>query len=55
MLLWTRPQEPVAPAAKVYDYRHEGADLLRALYTVFSRSDAKLPVRRSCAPWRLSA
>ena len=43
MLLWTRPQEPVAPAAKVYDYRHEGADLLRALYTVFSRSDAKLP------------
>ncbi|MEI3063164.1 MAG: segregation/condensation protein A [Oscillospiraceae bacterium] len=25
MLLWTRPQEPVAPAAKVYDYRHEGA------------------------------
>ena len=43
MLLWTRPQEPVSPAAKVYDYRHEGADLLRALYSVFSRSEAKLP------------
>jgi segregation and condensation protein A len=43
MLLWTRPQEPVSPAAKVYDYRHEGADLLRALYAVFSRSEAKLP------------
>ena len=43
MLLWTRPQEPVSRAAKVYDYRHEGADLLRALYAVFSRSEAKLP------------
>ena len=31
LLLWTRPQEPVSPAARVYDYRHEGADLLRAL------------------------
>ena len=56
MLLWTRPQEPVAPAAKVYDYRHEGADLLRALYTVFSRSDAKLPgppELRALAPKRI--
>ena len=55
MLLWTRPQEPVAPAAKVYDYRHEGADL-RALYTVFSRSDAKLPgppELRALAPKRI--
>ena len=43
MLLWTRPQEPVSRAAKVYDYRLEGADLLRALYAVFSRSEAKLP------------
>lgn len=43
MLLWTRPQEPVSRAAKVYDYRHEGTDLLRALYAVFSRSEAKLP------------
>lgn len=43
MLLWTRPQEPVSRAARVYDYRHEGADLLRALYSVFSRSEAKLP------------
>ena len=56
MLLWTRPQEPVAPTAKVYDYRHEGADLLRALYTVFSRSDAKLPgppELRALAPKRI--
>ncbi len=56
MLLWTRPQEPVAPAAKGYDYRHEGADLLRALYTVFSRSDAKLPgppELRALAPKRI--
>lgn len=56
MLLWTRPQEPVAPAAKVYDYRHEGADLLRALYTMFSRSDAKLPgppELRALAPKRI--
>lgn len=56
MLLWTRPQEPVAPAAKVYDYRHEGADLLRTLYTVFSRSDAKLPgppELRALAPKRI--
>ena len=56
MLLWTRPQEPVAPAAKVCDYRHEGADLLRALYTVFSRSDAKLPgppELRALAPKRI--
>lgn len=56
MLLWTRAQEPVAPAAKVYDYRHEGADLLRALYTVFSRSDAKLPgppELRALAPKRI--
>ena len=56
MLLWTRPQEPVSPAAKVYDYRHEGADLLRALYTVFSRSDAKLPgppELRALAPKRI--
>lgn len=56
MQLWTRPQEPVSPAAKVYDYRHEGSDLLRALYTVFSRSDAKLPgppEMRALAPKRI--
>lgn len=56
LLLWTRPQEPVSPAARVYDYRHEGADLLRALYTVFSRSDAKLPgppELRALAPKRI--
>ena len=56
MLLWTRPQEPVSPTAKVYDYRHEGSDLLRALYNVFSRSDAKLPgppEMRALAPKRI--
>ena len=56
MLLWTRPQEPVAPSAKVYDYRHEGADLLRALYSVFTRADAKLPgppELRALAPQRI--
>ena len=51
------PQEPVSPAAeRVYDYRHKGADLLRALYSVFSRSDAKLPgppEMRALAPQRL--
>lgn len=56
MLLWTRPQEPLSPVAKVYDYRHEGADLLRALYSVFSRSEAKLPgppELRALAPKRI--
>lgn len=43
MLLQTRPQEPIAPAAKVYEYTHESADLLRALYSAFTRGDVKLP------------
>lgn len=42
-LLFTRPQEPIRAAARVYDYRHEGADLLRALLTIFTRGGAKVP------------
>lgn len=42
-LLFTRPQEPLDKRARTYDYRHEGADLLRALLSVFSRGGAKAP------------
>ncbi len=41
--LFTRRQEPLSPAAKVYDYRHEPAELLGALCQVFMRPEAKPP------------
>ena len=41
--LFTRRQEPLHPAAKVYDYRHEPAELLGALCSVFMRPDVKPP------------
>ncbi len=42
-LLYTRAPEPLDRKARSYDYRHEGADLLRALLAVFSRGGAKIP------------
>ncbi len=56
MLLYTRQQEPIAASAKVYDYKHEPADLLRALYSAFTRGDVKLPgppEMRALAPRRI--
>ena len=47
--LFTRSQEPLSPAAKTYDYRHDPAELLGALFTVFTREDAKLPAPRELA------
>ncbi len=47
--LFTRRQEPLSPAAKVYDYRHEPAELLAALLGVFLRPDIRPP-----APQELS-
>ena len=41
--LFTRTQEPLSPAAKAYDYRHEPAELLAALCSVYMRPDAKPP------------
>ncbi len=54
--LYTRPQEPLRPAAKIYDYRHDPADLLRCLFSVFSRAGTKPPGPpeiRSLAPKRI--
>lgn len=36
-LRYTRGPEPLPKAARAYEYRHDPADLLRALYSVFSR------------------
>ena len=47
--LFTRAQEPLSPAAKVYDYRHEPSELLGALYQVFMRPDVKAPAPRELA------
>ena len=47
--LFTRPQEPLSPAAKVYDYRHEPAELLEALCSVFMRPDIKPPAPKELA------
>ena len=47
--LFTRGQEPPAPAAKAYDYRHEPSELLGALYAVFSRPDIKPPAPQELA------
>lgn len=44
LLLFTRGQEPVSAGARVYDYRHEPGELLKAVYDVFSRGGAaKIP------------
>lgn len=54
--LITKPPEPRKPAAVVYDYRHEPADLLKALLSAFSRGDTKLPgppELRAIAPRRI--
>lgn len=39
--LFTRAQEPLSPAAKVYDYHHDPAELMSALLSVFMRPDAR--------------
>ena len=44
--LFTRAQEPLSPAAKAYDYRHEPAELLAALCSVYMRPDARAPAGR---------
>ena len=47
--LFTRAQETLSPAARVYDYRHEPAELLAALCSVFMRPDVKPPAPRELA------
>ena len=42
MLYFTKLPEPLPSTARVYEYRHEPAELLQALYRVFSRG-AKTP------------
>lgn len=37
MLFHVKRPEPLNPLSKVYDYRHEPADLLEALHSLFSR------------------
>ena len=39
--LFTRRQEPLSPAAKVYDYGHDAAELLGALCSVYMRPDIR--------------
>lgn len=38
MLYYAKQPEPLRPLSKDYEYRHECTDLLKALYSVFSRS-----------------
>ena len=47
--LFTRQPEPLTPAAKAYDYRHEPAELLSALCSVFMRPDIKPPAPQELA------
>lgn len=47
--LFTRGQEPLSREAKAYDYRHEPAELLGALLSVFMRPDIKPPAPRELA------
>ena len=47
--LFTRGQEPLSREAKAYDYRHEPAELLGALLSVFMRPDIKPPSPRELA------
>ena len=47
--LFTRGQEPLSREAKTYDYRHESAELLGALLSVFMRPDIKPPAPRELA------
>lgn len=37
LLYYVKGPEPINPMVRVYEYRHEPQDLLRALYSVFSR------------------
>lgn len=56
LLLFVRAQEPPPEALRAYAYRHEPADLLAALYGVFTRAEAKIPgppELRSIAPPRI--
>lgn len=47
--LFTRGQEPLSREAKAYDYRHEPAELLGAVLSVFMRPDIKPPAPRELA------
>lgn len=53
---YVRAQEVLPKQTGGYDYRHDSADLFRALFSVFSRAGAKAPVRpelRGIAPGRI--
>ena len=41
-LLFTKPPEPLKHAAG-YEYRHEGVELLRAIYSLYTRGAASVP------------
>ncbi len=43
MLFLTKPPEPLRPLRKEYEYRHEPADLLRAMLAIRTRTDALTP------------
>ncbi|NCB50997.1 MAG: chromosome segregation protein ScpA [Clostridia bacterium] len=43
LLMYTRSQEPLSPQKEAYNYRHDSADLFKALYSVFSRAEARTP------------
>lgn len=56
LMTYIRPQEPLAPRTGTYDYRHDPADLFKALYSVFSRAEARTPAPpelRKLAPQRI--
>jgi len=56
LLTVTRAQEPLAPRTGTYEYRHDPADLFGALYSVFSRAEARTPAPpelRKLAPRRI--
>ena len=44
--LFTRAQEPLPREARIYDYRHEPAELMSALLAAFSREDMKPPAAK---------
>lgn len=44
--MFTRAQEPLPREARIYDYRHEPAELMSALLAAFSREDMKPPAAK---------
>jgi segregation and condensation protein A len=37
LLFYAKPQEPLPKSSKAYEYKHEPVDLLKALYSIYSR------------------